>query len=169
MKATNSDQLIHQTYRTYHDQLVRFICKKVNNQDDAYDIAQDVFVRLLEYQVSIQEDNARNLVFTIASNLINDYLRHLYVKNDVHTQILATSDSLSEDTEQNVIGRDLARLEIKKLASMPKQRRIIYRMRIHEGKSSQEVAYALNISRRTAENHYYLGLNQMRDYFRACV
>lgn len=169
MKATNSEQLILQTYRNYHDQLVRFICRKVNDHNDAHDIAQDVFVRLIEYPAKIQEENARNLVFTVASNLINDYLRHLYVKNDVHSHIMATANSMSEETENHIIGRDLARLENRKLASMPHQRRTIYRMRIHEGKTSQEIACALNISRRTAENHFYIGLNQMREYFRACV
>lgn len=169
MNATNTEKLILLMYQNYHDQLVRYIGKRVNDNDDALDLAQDVFVRLLEYPAKIKEENAKSLVFTIASNLMNDYLRHLYVKSDVHSQLMANSDSICEDTEHNVIGRDLALLERKRLAMMPRQRQIIYRMRIHEGKTSQEIAYALNISRRTAENHYYIGINQMRDYFRACV
>lgn len=169
MNTLNSKELISQAYLTNYNQLVGFISKKVNDSDDAQDLAQDVFVRLLSYTKEILEENLRSLLYTVAVNLINDYLRHLYVKNDVHGQMMSTSKWWEEDTEHRVIGHDLAHLETEKLSAMPTQRRMIYIMRIHEGKTSQEVADSLGISKRTAENHYYLGITQMREYFRACV
>lgn len=169
MNTVNSKELISQAYLTYFDQLVGFIGKRVNDSDDAQDLAQDAFVRLLNYTKEIREENIKSLLFTVAVNLVNDYLRHLYVRNDVHGQMMNTTEWWEEDTEHRVIGRDLAHLEEEKLSAMPTQRRMIYIMRIHEGKNSQEVADALGISKRTAENHYYLGITQMREYFRACV
>lgn len=169
MNTVNSRQLISQAYLTYFDQLVGFISKKVNDSDDAQDIAQDTFVRLLNYPKEIREENMRSLLYTVAVNLVNDYLRHVYVKNDVHGQMICTAEWWDEDTEHRVIGRDLAHFEKEKLSAMPTQRRMIYIMRIHEGKTSQEVAETLGISKRTAENHFYLGVTQMRKYFRACV
>lgn len=169
MNTLNSKEQISQAYLTNYNQLVGFISKKVNDSDDAQDLAQDVFVRLLSYTKEILEENLKSLLYTVAVNLINDYLRHLYVKNDVHGQMMSTSKWWEEDTEHRVIGHDLAHLETEKLSAMPTQRRMIYIMRIHEGKTSQEVADSLGISKRTAENHYYLGITQMREYFRACV
>lgn len=162
-------QLIAETYLTQFDRLVGFISKKVNDRNDAEDLAQDAFMRLLNYDREIIPENIHNLLFTVASNLVNDYLRHLYIKNDVHSSIMQTADWINEDTEQTVVARDLAILERKKLNSMPGQRRVIYIMRMHEGKNSQEIADRLGISKRTAENHFHLGITQMREYFRACV
>lgn len=169
METTDLKQLISETYLTQYDKLVGFIGKKVNDRDDAEDIAQDAFMRLLNYPSEIIPENIRTLLFTVANNLVNDYLRHLYIKNDVHASIMNTADWFDDETEQSVVARDLMLLERKKLDSMPGQRRIIYIMRMHEGKTSQEVADCLGISKRTAENHFHLGITQMRDYFRACV
>ncbi|MCM1491223.1 MAG: RNA polymerase sigma factor [Muribaculum sp.] len=169
MKSTDMKQLIAETYLSHLDKLVSFISKKVNDRDDAEDIAQDAFMRLLNYDREIIPDNIHNLLFTIANNLVNDYLRHLYIKNDVHANIIQTANLWNEDTEQKVVAKDLAILERKRLDSMPDQRRIIYIMRMHEGRNSQEIANRLGISKRTAENHFHLGITQMREYFRACV
>lgn len=169
METTDMKQLIAETYLTQFDKLVGFISKKVSDRDDASDLAQDAFMRLLNYDREIIPGNINNLLFTVANNLVNDYLRHLYIKNDVHASIVNTADWYDEDTEQKVVARDLALLERRKLDSMPGQRRIIYIMRMHEGKTSQEVADRLGISKRTAENHFHLGITQMREYFRARV
>lgn len=169
MKSTDMKQLIAETYLTQFDRLVGFISKKVNDRNDAEDLAQDTFMRLLNYPQEIIPENVNNLLFTVANNLVNDYLRHLYIKNDVHSNIVQTADWWNDETEQTVVARDLALLEKKKLDSMPGQRRIIYIMRMYEGKNSQEIAERLGISKRTAENHFHLGITQMREYFRACV
>lgn len=169
MKTANLNQLITETYLAHHDKLVGFIAKKINDRDDAEDLAQDAFMRLLNYSSEIREENIRSLLFTVAVNLVNDYLRHLYVRNDVHSNIMTSSQWWDDETEHTVVGRDLAQLEKKKLDSMPGQRRMIYIMRVHEGKNSQEVADRLGISKRTAENHYYLGITQMREFFKARV
>jgi RNA polymerase sigma-70 factor (ECF subfamily) len=52
---------------------------------------------------------------------------------------------------------------------MPQQRRTIYIMRRFDEKSAKEISEELNISRRTVENHLYIGVNQMREYLRACI
>ncbi len=169
MTTTNLNQLISEAYLAHHDKLVGYIAKKVNDREDAEDLAQDAFVRLLNYSAEIREENIRSLLYIVAINLVNDYLRHLYVKNDVHSNIMNSAEWWDEETEHTVVGRDLASLEKRKLDSMPCQRRMIYIMRVHEGKNSQEVADRLGISKRTAENHYYLGITQMREYFKARV
>ncbi len=169
METTDMKQLISETYLTQYDKLVGFICKKVSNRDDAEDIAQDAFLRLLNYPTEIIAESIRTLLYTVANNLVNDYLRHLYIKDDVHSSIASTADWWSDETENTVVASDLRMIERRKLESMPGQRRIIYIMRMHEGKTSQEVADRLGISKRTAENHFHLGITQMREYLRACV
>lgn len=161
--------MILDVYENSRGKLLAFISKRVGNHPDAEDLTQDVFVRMLEYKGEIDAENIKNFMLAIASNLINDYLRRLYRRQEAYEQIGATSEMTVEETEQTVIGRDMARVEADRLARMPQQRRIVYIMRIHDGRTSQEVAESLNISKRTAESHYYTGVLQMREYFRQCV
>jgi RNA polymerase sigma-70 factor (ECF subfamily) len=78
----------------------------------------------------------------------------------------STSDNT---TESSLDAAELANLEQKRLALMPLQRRTIYIMRRFDEKSAKEISEGLNISRRTVENHLYIGVNQMREYLKACI
>ncbi|MDE5584897.1 MAG: sigma-70 family RNA polymerase sigma factor [Muribaculaceae bacterium] len=165
----NPNHAAIEDYFRHSDKLRRYVGSRVNNEDDAADLVQEVFLRLLEYSGRIVTATVANLAFTIASRVINDYLRHHYVKTSVHHEISHLQVSTSNDTEETVIGRDMARLEHQRLESMPPQRRQIYIMRLHQGKSTKEISQILNISSRTAENHFYIGIRQMRACFLAAI
>lgn len=168
----NSRPTNHQAIELFYkqsDKLQRYIRSRINNDDDADDIMQDVFLRLLEYPEEIIADSACKLAFSIASHVVNDYLRHHYVKTSVHSQLSYSRTGVSNETENTIVGRDMLRLEKKQLNAMPRQRRQIYIMRIHQGKNTKEIAQSLNISPRTAENHFYIGIRQMRACFSAAI
>ena len=162
-------RIIAETYSKCHNQLIGYIQLRIADADDIQDVAQNAFMRLLEYKEAIDPRNVRNLLYKISSNLINDYYRHFYTKSEVHAQLAGSAESEIEDTENTVLFRDLLRLEQKCVENMPAQRRRVYLKRIHQGKNSKEVSDELSISKRTAENHFYRGINQMRDYLRMCI
>ena len=151
------------------EKLQRYVRSRINNEDDADDLMQDVYLRMLEYKGDIIPESAGNLAFSIASHAINDYLRHQYVKTSVHSQLSVSQTGITNETENAIMGRDMQRLEIKQLNAMPRQRKLIYIMRIHQGKNTKEIAESLKISPRTAENHFYIGIRQMRECFSAAI
>ena len=153
----------------HSEKLQRYLRSRINNDEDAEDLLQDVFLRLLEYKGEIVAETAGNLAFAIASHAVNDYLRHQYVKTFVHSQLSLTQTGVTHETENAIMGHDMQRLERRQLRTMPRQRRLIYVMRIHQGKTTKEIAESLNISPRTAENHFYIGIRQMRDCFSAAI
>ncbi len=153
----------------HSEKLQRYVRSRINNQDDADDLMQDVFLKLLEYPERIVWDTVENLAFTIAKRAINDYLRHYYVKATAQIIISDAQTEMTNETEETVIGRDMARLELLQLNIMPPQRRLVYIMRLHYGKNTKEISKALNISPRTAENHFYIGIRQMRTFFSTAI
>ncbi len=165
----DTGKLIENAYELYFEKIVSYISFRINNQEDARDLAQDVFMRLLERSAFIYEEAAERLLFTVAKNLVNDYLRHHYCKQEVDRYLMDYTTTSDNNIEHQLNASELAQLEQKKLALMPQQRRLIYAMRRFEEKSAQEISEELNLSRRTVENHLYIGVNQMRDYLRACI
>lgn len=166
MATTNqSNHPAVELFHTTHDRLLRFIQSRINIAEDAEDLVQDVFLRLLEYPREILPEAASRLAFAIARNVVNDYLRHQYVKSSVHSQLTLSVSDVTNETAEAIAGREIKRCEKKRLESMPPQRRLIYILRVHEGRSTKEIADTLKISPRTAENHFYIGIRQMRDYF----
>lgn len=161
----SSNHSVIENFYQHRGKLLHFIKSRLNNSEDAEDMMQDVFLRLLQYPKEIIPAGINQLAFSIAGHLINDYLRHLYVKSIAHSNVASLMDFIINDVEEEVVGNDLKRLEETRLSTMPPQRRLVYTLRVHEGRSSKEVAEMLRISPRTAENHFYIGIRQMRQCF----
>ena len=64
--------------------LIRYLTKKLKNNEDANDLAQEAFLRLHRFQQSSQLDNARAFLFRTANNLVIDQIR----RDKVHDKYL---------------------------------------------------------------------------------
>ena len=166
-----SDQIVIDTYQKMRLHVFFYIKKIVGcfRDEDLEDITQDVFLRLLEYRQLLNEETIHSFVFTIARNLAIDYLRRHYKRDEVISYLYANSINSTNDVENQIITNDLADYEKQQLALFAPQRRIIYILSRYDGKSIDEMADDMNLSRRTVENHLRLGRCDMREIFKQCI
>jgi RNA polymerase sigma factor (sigma-70 family) len=75
--------------------LVRYLSKKVRNNEDAHDLAQEAFLRMHKFQQSSQLVNARAFLFKTANNLVVDQMR----RARVHDKYLS-SEMLPEQSDE---------------------------------------------------------------------
>lgn len=171
MEATNhiTDQLIAHSYEEYHLIILSYITHRITHRYEAEDLAQDVFVRLLDYKQMLRPDTVKYFLFTIARNIVIDYLRRYYKKQEIDSYMYDMTATATNETEEQIIGNDLMSIERRRLAAMPEQRRLVYSLNRYEGKTSPEIATELNLSCRTVENHLFIGRREMRDFFRNCI
>ncbi len=171
MDATThiSDSIITRSYKEYHQVILTYITYRIAHRYEAEDLAQDVFVRLLDYQQMLRPDTVKYFLFTIARNIVTDYIRRYYKKQEIDSYIYDTMSTSTNETEEKIIGNDLMAMERTRLAAMPEQRRLVYTLNRFENKTSPEIANKLNLSRRTVENHLFIGRREMRDFFRNCI
>ena len=168
LKAT-TPCLITDSYKEYYPSVCSYIYYRINNWETAKDLSQDVFLRLMDYNQMLRPDTVKYFIFTIARNLLNDYLRRYYKKQEIDSYIYDTMSTSTNETEEKIIGDDLMTMERTRLAAMPEQRRLIYTLSRFENKTSPEIANELNLSCRTVENHLFLGRREMRELFRNCI
>lgn len=76
--------------------LVRYLAKKVRNNEDANDLAQEAFLRMHRFQQSSELDNARAFLFRTANNLVIDQIR----RDKVHDKYLS-SEMLPEQSDES--------------------------------------------------------------------
>lgn len=164
-----TSQLITDSYELYHRQVYLYIYYKVNNQEEAEDISQDVFLRLMEYKQMLRPDTVKFFIYTISRNLVNDYLRRYYKKQEISSYLYDRAETSTNETESRIISNDLAILEERKLSVLPTQRRKIYAMSRFEDKSVADISMELNLSQRTVENHLRMGRHEMREYIKMCI
>lgn len=167
--SMKSTQLIEESYVRFHDSVYLYIYYKIGSKEEAKDLAQDVYVRLMDYDRMLCAATIKFFIFTIARNLVNDYLRHHYKKQEVTSYIYEHTSKCTTETESHIIARDLAAYEQRCLVLLPPQRRVVYTLVRFQDQSISDIAMRLNLSSRTVENHLRMGRKEVRTYLRRCI
>jgi RNA polymerase sigma factor (sigma-70 family) len=67
---SGSKPLFEAAFRAHHTSLIHFIRRRVGNDSDARDIAQEAYLRLLRYREKQDLSSLKALIFRIATNLV---------------------------------------------------------------------------------------------------
>lgn len=169
-KAITSQQsdLIARIYEQYLGELKLYFLAYTHNEMEAEDLVHNLFMKLMRVDL-IVESTVRHLLFTTAHRMIIDDVRHKYYVRQAEIRMKNGMELACPTDVYDKMERDqLLALEERKLNTMPKKRANAYRL-WREEKSMQEIAAALNISRRTAEAHVYHATCEMKEFFRKAV
>ena len=164
-----SDRLITEYYEEYRQSVFFYICRRIEDKDDAEDLIQDAFLRLLEYRMMIRRDTLKYFLFTIVRNLLNDYLRRYYKRQEIDRYLYDTLPVTTVEPESRMVADELRRLESRRVSALPEQRRKVYIMSRFQDKSADDIAEELNLSKRTVENHLFISRREVREFIRRCI
>ena len=81
--AYTFDNIITRSYEEYHQVILNYITYRIAHRYEAEDLTQDVFVRLMDYKQMLRPDTVKYFLFTIARNLVTDYIRRYYKKQSI--------------------------------------------------------------------------------------
>ena len=164
-----SDRLITEYYEEYRQSVFFYICRRIENRSDAEDLIQDAFLRLLEYRMMIRRDTLKYFLFTIVRNLLNDYLRRYYKRQEIDRYLYDTLPVTTVEPESRMVADELRRLESRRVSALPEQRRKVYIMSRFQDKSADDIAEELKLSQRTVENHLFISRREVREFIRRCI
>lgn len=87
-ERAHSGVCIHDVIRSHHDALIRFLRRRLSVADDANDIAQEAYIRMMKYEGSQEIQSPSALLYRIAVNVANDHGRAAQVRAATrHVQI----------------------------------------------------------------------------------
>ena len=69
-RSRNND-LIAQSYVEYYNEVLNYISVRVTDIFDAENIAQDVWVRLLEYDKELSAESLRSFIYTLTMRCLS--------------------------------------------------------------------------------------------------
>ena len=148
--------------------LVRYLSKKVSNNEDANDLAQEALLRMYKFQQSQKLDNAKAFLFKTANNLVIDQIRRAKVHdryiNWENSQVAATNDDhkYSPSAERTVSAeQDLDQI-YRVVDDMPEKVKRAFLL--HRGKdmSYSEIAQEMGVSTSMVEKHMVKALKILR-------
>lgn len=165
----NLKNIIGEAYKMYHIAIHNYVAKRINNSEEAMDITQDVFIRLLGYDV-INESTIKSLCFTVANNLVIDHLRRHYKYQEVYSHMYETQQKQFVPTpEQIATMEDLANRERCLMLQLPPATARVYEMSQIRQMTIDEISSELGISRRTVECHQLRGRKYVRETIRKII
>ena len=167
-----NEELITQSYLTHRDRILRYIAASIGNTDDAEDLTQNVWMRLLEYRMELNPATIATLLHRIARNIVYDYLRHSRHVTEHREETISTlteteAGRYAYSLDSEIEARDLAEIEHRRVECMPRMRRIISVMSRYDDMPVSDISERLSLSARTVENHLRLGRSDIRSYMSA--
>lgn len=149
---------------SYRVALMNFFRRRVRSQEDAEELTQEVFVRLLRRSSLADIRHLEGFAFTTAANLLRDYYRlsartGRTVSNDDQLHQLASEDAAPEKITED---RQQLGVLLKALEELPPRCRTVFIMHRFEDMPHSEIAQRQNISVSAVEKHIASAVLAMR-------
>lgn len=164
----NKNKLLADYYTLHWAELLAYASSRLGDKDEAEDLVQNTFLRLLTTDKMLTEQTLPALVFTICRNLVSDYYRRRAFRYEYEHYIQNGEDGFSS-MESVFFAADIIERMEHGLARIPENSRQIYRLHILEGMRVSEISEQTGEKYKTVENRLGLARRQMRTYLRAVV
>lgn len=174
-KTGENKRVVEAYYMAHRDELLAFVSSRLRpataslalprGAEEAEDIVQNVFLRLLTTDKMITEITLPCLVYTIARNQIADYYRKRTSHDEYEHYIKGVCTE--EITMESVFSAHeiMERLE-RGLARLPENCCQVYRLHIYGGMKVSEISEQLGEGYKRVENQLGIARKFVRQYLR---
>lgn len=155
--------IIAEYYQEHLDELKAFVIKRIGYSEDAEDIVQNIFVRLLSSDKMITITTMPCLVYTIARNLIYDYWRRHH-SQDEYIHYFNSGNGINDESQSVYSVTEVRELLERGIAHLSTKKRNIYKMSIYEGLKVSEISQTLGENYKSVENYLGAARKEVREY-----
>lgn len=149
----SNDQVFESLYSRHHGWLYGWLWRKLGSRDDAADLAQDTFLRLLNGKSGGLLAEPRAYLSTIANGLLINHWRRLALERAYLAALAARPEMTSPSPEERALVLEtLFQIDamLDKLASKPRQAFLLAQL---DGLTYAQIAAQLGVSERMVKKY----------------
>lgn len=153
-------------YDRYHLQVYNWVLKFVKIPAIAEDIVQDVFLKIWVIRERLNPQlSFPAFIYRICRNRAFSDLKKIAVSERLTLDVMEQFRSLKESPEDLAIWNQYEVLLENAIRRLPKQRQKVFKLCRQGGKTYEEVAEELCISKNTVKEHMVMAVKNIREYF----
>lgn len=149
---------VSELFREHNRMLVGYLKSRLGSEQEAKEVAQDAYVRVLQLHQPGAPGLLRAYLFKTAANLAVDRLRHRRVRQRSEEQPqlfeeLNTAGAALNDPAAQLLAREQADQLLRFLQELPTKCQQVMNLHRFEGITQRDVALRLGISERMVRRH----------------
>lgn len=157
-------------FMAYHSLVKRFLLGFIKEEEEALDIAQDIFVKVWTHrETAASVESFKAYLFRMARNEVYNYYKLHAIRENHMEKYQQQTVWIDDLLEERILADELGLLLDIAVENMPSQRKLIFKMSRKEGLSNEEISRRLNINKRTVENHITLALADLRKVLKVII
>lgn len=147
----------------YSARIYNFIIKYVQSPPLAEDLTQEVFMKLWESRAQVTKiESFKAYLFVIARNHTLNSLKKAFKSEAAVGEVVKNYVTQRSNTEEDILHKEYLQFLKRVLDSLPERSRRIFILCREEGKSYEEVAAAMGISKNAVKNHMVFSMKLLR-------
>ncbi|MDB5208285.1 MAG: polymerase, sigma-24 subunit, subfamily [Flavisolibacter sp.] len=164
LKEDDRDAFV-QLYNHYHHPLYIFILRFVKIPGTAEDILQDVFLKIWEIRSRVNPELSLNAyLYRISRNAVFKLLKKTATDDDMRSELMQQLDSDTEAPHIKLQWKQYNNILQQAINHLPPQRQKVFKLCREEGKTYDQAATELGISKNTIKEHMVSAMKSIKEY-----
>jgi RNA polymerase sigma factor (sigma-70 family) len=146
--AGDHSMRIAELFEAHNQALLRFLTCRLHSSQEAKEIAQEAYVRLLRLDATDGISYLRAFLFKTAANLAADRLKSATRRERIHRLDFFDATDCAPSSEESMAAEQELETLLKAVDELPPKCRYAFVMHSFQGCSFSEVAQAMNLTER---------------------
>ena len=159
---TEKSRTVEDLFRQHNEALFHFLRSRLRSDQDAREVAQEAYVRLLQLERPEELNFLRAYLFKIAANLAVDHVRRAARYRQVTEQLPIFEFPTQPSQEARLAAQDDLKFVKKAIAELPPKCRQAFLLSNVENWSSSQIAKHMNLSDRMVRNYVSRALEHVQ-------
>jgi len=165
LQQGDSDAFL-ELYNQYHSQLYHYVLRFVKSPAIAEDVLQDVFLKIWEIRSRIDPAlSFKAYLYRICRNSVFKLLKKMAVDENLRVEVMLQLTQSVADADLKLLWQQYEAILQTAINNLSPQRQKVFRLCREEGKTYEQVAVELGISRNTVKEHMVLAMKLIREHF----
>lgn len=165
MLKEGNESALEELFRRFEQKVFAYAFRFTRSKELAEETLQDIFIKVWEYREKLDVSLSFNaLIYKIAKNTILNYLRRESRQLMFRKEYGLSMESMRNFTEEKIFFEEYQQMTDRAIDHLSAQRQVIFKMSRNEGKSYEEIAATLGISKNTVRLQIIQSLKCIREF-----